>query len=80
MTHYIPYKEKYEHLKQDFNELSSKFHSQQGDLNDIKEEVNRVIHENSNAINRLKSDLKICKESSNLNSNQFEQTLSEKEE
>ena len=44
MTSYIPYKQKYEDLKQDYSELLTKYNIQQGELQDVKQELSQVIH------------------------------------
>ena len=40
---FIPYKDKYEDLRQDYNELLSKYNMQQGELQDVKGELHQVI-------------------------------------
>lgn len=75
MALYLPYKQKYQDLKQDYSELLAKYNLQQGELQDIKAELNHVINDNSNTITQLKGQLKVLKEASSLNTNQLEDTI-----
>lgn len=43
MASYVPYKEKYDELRQDFSELLNKYNIQQGELEDVKQELTQVI-------------------------------------
>lgn len=80
LTTFIPYKQKYEELKQDYTELLSKYNIQQNELEIVKQELAQVIEQNGNTIGRLKSELKIWKENSVVNASQLEESLNDKEE
>ncbi len=52
----------------------------QGELTDVKEELAQVVYENNQTMNRLKGDLKTCKQTSSLNINQLQECIGDKDD
>ena len=50
----------------------------QGQLMDVKEELGQVVYENSQIVSKLKSDLKSCKQASEMSICQLEECICDK--
>lgn len=61
LTSFLPFKEKYDNLQQNYDELLLKHQMTQNELSDVKEELAQVIYENTQTVSRLRGELKSCK-------------------